>query len=131
MIPRFRAWDNTNQEMVDVVSMNWNYPSGIEVNGSNNNRLTDSLMLYTGVKDKNGKLVCEGDIMHWSHVIAFYAKRGEIKEDTYAEIVYTGTGFTLHRIGGNRLHTLDMEYGNVIGNIYEPPDIEGLFVEGD
>jgi uncharacterized phage protein (TIGR01671 family) len=69
------------------------------------------LMQYTGQKDKNEKMIYDGDIVEWNE--------GENKKPVYWDnkecSFYVGD-----EDEGYLLHELDCE---IIGNIYENPDI--------
>lgn len=68
MIPKFRAWDKETQTMLDVplidfkknvlVGEHWEFGETIFINFDDIH-----LMQSTGLKDKNGKEIFEGDIL--------------------------------------------------------------------
>lgn len=78
---------------------------------------------FTGLLDKNGKEIYEGDILRFHQLVLFSRKEGKKYETTEAEVVwYEGyglSGFTLKVTGKHHLHSLDATKGEIIGNIYE------------
>lgn len=123
MIPRFRAWDEKNKEMFkdtfavtesgEVVTVEQDFitiaPDYIFVD-----HLT--IMQSTGLTDKNGKEIFEGDVVKMA--------KNVYSEPTYYEVVR-------HRGGAYRLES--KQYGcelwlrhtdcEIAGDIYENPEL--------
>ena len=123
MIPRYRAWDTTNKEMFkDTFSIT---ESGQVVVVEQEDVMcppdyvfVDNLVIMqsTGLKDKNGKEIFEGDIVKMSKDV--------YSEPTYYEVVrhYGGAYRLESKQHGCELwlrHT-DCE---VVGNVYENPEL--------
>lgn len=77
-----------------------------------------SFMQFTGLLDKNGKEIYEGDIIKWAFV-----NTGELDDDDvyYTEVVeWNDCGFFLE--GGAPL-TVAIDDCEVIGNIHQNPEL--------
>lgn len=116
---KFRAW-STDDKGFYVPVINQRGKScdlwyGYEVVGEND----DPIMQYTGLKDKNGTEIYDGDIV-------------EADQDTYEVIWNTdcclGYGWGLWSITNKGFRKLDgFSTYSVIGNIYENPELlEGV-----
>jgi len=111
---KFRAWDKENKKMHKVNMID--FIEGeifVEPQPKNKSRLwfeecKDSiLMQYTGLKDKNGEEIYEGDIIkkEWDD---------EIEEVTWNEGYVEPFNFSYYE---------DPEGGEILGNIYENPEL--------
>jgi uncharacterized phage protein (TIGR01671 family) len=113
----FRAWDIKNKKMIYVDEyssfhkhMTW---TGLVYE---NGKLLDYIMLqYTGLKDKNGKKIFEGDVLRIKET---YIGDSIIKE--YNGYIYFENG-SFNITGEASFDTLavNASYWEVIGNIYE------------
>lgn len=124
MIPKFRAWLKQYNVMVDDVSNliffegNLKFIGRRTVGGVSFQYSVEEieLMQSTGLKDKNGKEIFEGDIV-------------KMAKDIYSDLTYYE--IVRHRGGAYRLESnqysceLWLRYTNceVIGNIYENQEL--------
>lgn len=121
---KFRAWDKENEVMI--------YPKGILFDGRVVNFSCGilepfegcELMQYTGLKDKNGKEIYEGDIVET--VTASGNPFGTIDvvrcQDGGFKLVDVTDSLLPIYIGDKEVISIE-----VIGNIYENPEL----IEGD
>lgn len=119
MIPRYRAWDKETKTMNGMAEIYRNRNQEIELRPRDENII---LMQSTGLRDKTGKEIFEGDIVQF--------------EDCYevSDFLYINTGIIEWCQGGfhvtNRDSVLmeDLLDGDsldvtIIGNVYENPEL--------
>ena len=134
MIPRFRAWDTHEQKMFasdELIIWNNNVYANDSKKLSCNNLMgwsidEEYLMQSTGLLDKNGKEIFEGDILKIN--------------DTYAEVDYDCSCFLVSFIEKIQENQVDNTYlviltvkelledykVTVIGNVYANPELKEL-----
>ena len=121
MNPSFRAWDKLNNEMYVVEQINFDCGEFESIGyGITNLHGADEieLMQSTGLKDKNGEEIFEGDIVDYK------GRKAVIKwHGSYASFIYRFVDELKERV--SEWHPLFLAYYHfeVIGNIYENKEL--------
>lgn len=114
MIPKFRAWDKENERMHEVVSM-WldNSPMIVVRNGETVDTIFDNfeLMQSTGLKDRNGFDIFEGDLLRDN----LFEEYGKVEIDEGRFVCVTETNCT-------DLFEVSSTF-EINGNIYENTEL--------
>ena len=107
---KFRAWDEVNKRM--IYKCRWQ---------ACNNDVNMVLMQYTGLKDKNGKEIYEGDIVHYNpNDLGMYFHC--VNEDDFV-ISWHGGAFFVDWNAKLPLYKIEGQDIKVVGNIYENPEL--------
>lgn len=126
MIPKFRAWHNELGRMMSIKNM-WFQDSRIEELELNDAVMNDCITAYpdeielmqsTGLKDKNGKEIFEGDIVDYKGREAVVKRHG-----SYASFIYRFVDGLKERVSEWDPLFLACYNFEVIGNIYENPEL--------
>ena len=106
-------WGRLNDEMTDIHGIN-----GIEID-------RNTVGQYTGLKDKNGKKIFEGDIVRYE----FKDSDGqEESKDYLVQWDREQAGFCISLPGNYFEDGLSgMEYFEVVGNVYKNPELAKQF----
>lgn len=125
MIPRFRAWDKEFKEMVQVDALVFDGQI-IKATYKNGNVVKEDLKNYvlmqsTGLRDKNGKEIFEGDIIKvtnlssWLEVVSFNEDKAMfVSKETKRKVEETPL---------YDLFNTDIFEVEIIGNIHTNPKL--------
>jgi uncharacterized phage protein (TIGR01671 family) len=122
---KFRAWDIKGKRMIAFEDMFEFDPGNYQVSVDDHDghalyygKLphTCELMQYTGLVDKNGKEVWEGDIVK-------YTEDGVYEDEERSTVVFENCGFWLDKHDNEYGYWPEAEDIEVIGNIYESPEL--------
>ena len=119
---KFRAWDNktVRYDVTGLEHYKDNEMGGVFLDGdyyslvdNNNGNGLAVLMQYTGLKDKNGKEIYEGDLYHAGDTNIIY------------QVIFNKGCFIGNQIGNRSLAGLsDFIYSiEIIGNIHQNPEL--------
>jgi uncharacterized phage protein (TIGR01671 family) len=123
---RFRAWDKTTKTMlyiepfeyIHIMTGKCRFDDGLIDDGHYLERDDFILMQFTGLKDKNGKDIYEGDIL--SH---FEGKYQIIYNDNHACFMADGFYEARYDDPCNIFEEIERHQVEIIGNIYENPEL--------
>ena len=126
---RFRAWDDVTLAMYEVSILINNGRVGVVIEGCapfyKDNCI---IMQYTGLKDKNGKEIYEGDIISFNRVEGF----ANDKFIWVGDVIFKNGNYIINFLS---IETDDMKIDlewhiypytdnyTVIGNVYENPEL--------
>lgn len=110
---KFRAWDKTEKQMISAEDWYFLYEFEPFVRSVERARENFEIMQYTGLKDRNGKEIYEGDILKENNQVGMV----EFCEDGYQVIGLLGYWY------GGEGKEFSWEQLEVIGNIYEHPHL--------
>lgn len=116
---KFRAWDK--KKMINWEELLKYYSDGgsdydLHAIFSGDEHL--ELMQYTGLKDKNGKEIYEGDIVRCDENVA-----NTFGIDVVSEVKYIMGSFYAGTTTFYLVNTNGVYRGEIIGNIYENPEL--------
>lgn len=131
---RYRAWDKINKKMYKVICLNSHRQDEIIVSGLHGTKDIKNIpwdncdiLQCTGLIDKNGKLIYEGNILYEKCINVIYpnGKFWIVKWDNkHAEFYIDLINPVLTACSTNQWHLArhDLDY-EVVGNIYENPEL--------
>nr|DAK38159.1 MAG TPA: YopX protein [Caudoviricetes sp.] len=131
MIPKYRAWYKEWKEMGRVGEIRFDLDGSVSVVLFKGNYLDVSgprekiiLMQSTGLKDKNGKEIFEGDIVtdgEFARIVQYHQTLGFYMFDEEGNERFFSDSATLEDFGEDA--KIVSEILEIIGNVYENPEL--------
>lgn len=113
---KFKVWDKRGKQMYtasDIFSYGVGVTEAIDEDGGNILYEEYELLQFIGLKDTNGKEICEGDIL--------LVNGGEKGFEYTGDVYFKGGSF--HCRNSSTPDWGDMSNYEIIGNIYENPEL--------
>lgn len=118
---KFRVWDKKQKVMRDVISINFLKKNVILLHprGHIIRRIDEEcvLMQYTGLKDKNGREIYEGDIVK---ATTYYGT--SFQSNILGKVIFKEGAFMIETERGYTLLD-EAKFIKVIGNVFENPEL--------
>lgn len=127
MTPKFRAWDKISKKMFPVMMIDFgqSYVMIEEINGLWCERDFDEieLMRFTGLRDKNGREIYEGDIVRYECCFESYVEEViyDDKHCNFGTIDKDEKTFSFDAL----ISDFDVDCFEVVGNKYENLELLG------
>ena len=126
---KFRCWDTENKEMLKVQELDFEdtfYGGRLSIRTDKYNDYFDMedmvLMQYTGLKDKNGNEIYEGDIVFIKGETKLLDITGKVEySNILAQFIITNTGSIVNE--AEPLGDYEEEDIEIIGNVYDNPEL--------
>ncbi|WP_053036683.1 YopX family protein [Staphylococcus haemolyticus] len=127
MKPKFRVWDKEEKKMHKVKTIEFSrrgariiHLAEVQSNGKGDHKRWHSsveLMQSTGLIDKNGVEIYEGDIVRYNRGVSYSVEKFPYSVKYIEGAFVFEHGFIQHNLFKN------VKYVTVIGNIYENPEL--------
>jgi len=121
---KFRAWDKKENK----IKYSYEYPDlpcFFTLNQCQLGQEMYPIMQYTGLKDKNGKEIYEGDI------VKYIKHEGYLLDNFIGEVYWDGVQFVIDSYTGNSVEFARVDelwndilsHLEIIGNVFENPEL--------